>query len=102
MAALAADLGVRRTPALMNCPNCGLSSPEGTERCDCGYDFRTGALGAHSKSTGSRERIDLPPATVLDQALLAALLQKRFQDCLIGDLDAPNGILLGSPLRRRH
>ena len=26
----------------MKCPKCGLYSPEGTLKCDCGYDFRTG------------------------------------------------------------
>ena len=23
----------------MNCPNCGLTIPDATRRCDCGYDF---------------------------------------------------------------
>jgi len=28
----------------MKCPQCGLINPEGAMRCDCGWDFETGAL----------------------------------------------------------
>ena len=28
----------------MECPKCGLESPESAQRCDCGYDFETGAM----------------------------------------------------------
>jgi len=28
----------------IKCPHCGIFSPEGTARCDCGFDFKTGAL----------------------------------------------------------
>ena len=28
----------------MDCPNCGLVSPETAQRCDCGYDFRERAV----------------------------------------------------------
>lgn len=32
----------------MVCPNCKLVSLEGTEQCDCGYDFRTGRVDAQA------------------------------------------------------
>jgi hypothetical protein len=28
----------------MDCPNCKLTNPEGTLRCDCGYDFVSGCV----------------------------------------------------------
>src|ERR1700704_3550650 len=28
------------------CPNCGLLNPATAETCDCGYDFRSGKIGA--------------------------------------------------------
>ena len=27
---------------VLTCPNCGLLSPEGAQRCDCGFDYVTG------------------------------------------------------------
>ena len=84
----------------MNCPNCRLVSPESAERCDCGYDFRTGARSTGPGSARVGDRIGLGSMPALEQSVLAALLQKRFQDCLISDLDEPKGIILGSPLRR--
>ena len=32
----------------MKCPRCGLHSQDIAERCDCGYDFKTGKLEASS------------------------------------------------------
>ena len=29
----------------MDCPHCGLINPDSAERCDCGYDFRSGEVG---------------------------------------------------------
>ena len=28
----------------MDCPKCGLINPDTAMRCDCGYDFKTGAM----------------------------------------------------------
>lgn len=28
----------------MECPHCKLLNPDGAERCDCGYDFKSGSL----------------------------------------------------------
>ena len=28
----------------MDCPECKLINPPGAERCDCGYDFKTGTM----------------------------------------------------------
>lgn len=33
----------------VTCPKCGLMSPQGTEECDCGYDFVTGKFTPKSK-----------------------------------------------------
>ena len=84
----------------MKCPHCRLINPESAERCDCGYDFRTGTQGQPPRSAPALGRVDLSAVAVLEQRVLAELLQKRFPDCLISDLDEPKGIILGSPLRR--
>jgi hypothetical protein len=34
----------------MECPNCGLLSPEGSTRCDCGYDFQSGTMPPRNKT----------------------------------------------------
>lgn len=31
-------------PQVETCPNCGLMSPDGAMRCDCGYDFPSGTI----------------------------------------------------------
>jgi hypothetical protein len=44
--------GVGRT-----CPKCNLLNPPGAQRCDCGYDFSTGAVEpAYLTSSQERER----------------------------------------------
>ena len=36
----------------MDCPFCGLINPDSAERCDCGYDFRTGHRGKPANGAG--------------------------------------------------
>lgn len=35
----------------MNCPNCGLISPEGAPGCECGYDFDAGQMKEESAAS---------------------------------------------------
>jgi hypothetical protein len=84
----------------MNCPRCRLVNPDGAERCDCGYQFRSGAIGTPRREALPRECVELAADSPIEQGALAAVLQKRFPDCLVSEQDEGKGIVLGSPLRR--
>ena len=63
----------------MDCPRCGLVSPDNATRCDCGYDFRSkkvqtpscGGLWARDSLDELRDRIKDIPDEILKQELTA-------------------------------
>ena len=44
----------------VECPNCGLWSPPGTVRCDCGYNFTTRTVPADVRSGRMAEYVPAP------------------------------------------
>lgn len=52
----------------MECPKCGLISPESAQRCDCGYDFVT---DVPQKPTTVAERASEPREKVSDFMVVA-------------------------------
>jgi uncharacterized RDD family membrane protein YckC len=64
----------------MQCSRCGLINPPNAVRCDCGYDFETGAVHAVAASYKGR-----PLATLLE----------RFGGQILDSLVAYGGLFLG-------
>jgi len=63
----------------MDCPKCKLVSPPGAERCDCGYDFKTGTM-KESYLTDRDKQLSKPQIGV---AIIASLLVARLLFALI-------------------
>ena len=56
----------------MDCPNCKLVNPPTAERCDCGYDFRTGTM-KESYLTERDKRLSKPEIVGVALVILVAM-----------------------------
>ena len=66
----------------MDCPRCNLVNPPTAERCDCGYDFRTGqVLESYVTGTAISAR-ELRPERWVSVALLALLAAPALVYCI--------------------
>jgi uncharacterized RDD family membrane protein YckC len=70
----------------MNCPRCGLINPAESARCDCGYDFQTGAV----------HRVAAP-----NNGFALASLGERFAGQFLDSLVAYGGIFLGMHITQK-
>jgi hypothetical protein len=48
----------------MDCPRCGLLSPDGAQRCDCGYDFAERVVKESYLEAEQRRKIGDPAAVI--------------------------------------
>ena len=58
----------------MKCPNCGLTCPDETQRCDCGYDFVAGQMAEPLASAAGRRKRWISAAEAIVVVVFIAVL----------------------------
>lgn len=77
-------------PSLMDCPKCKLLNPPSAERCDCGYDFKTGTM----QESYLTERDKRFPNLAIGGAIAAPLLILRIALGVTGTGEEESKMLL--------